>query len=77
MMSISKSLADENFFVVIDGETKSYKIVPQMSSTLRKNLVFWQTEKNDEEDFSKNFYLTCLNQELPLVHLTVFWRVQI
>ena len=57
MMSISKSLADEKFFVVMDGETKSYRIVPQMSSTLRKNLVFWQTEKNDDEDFSKYFYL--------------------
>ena len=65
MMSISKTLADETFTVVIDGETKSFKIVPEMSSTLRKSLVFWQTEKTDDEDLRKIF----LSSSFDLMHL--------
>ena len=54
MMSISKNLADQTHTVVINGETESLKIVPQFSSSLRKNLVFWQLEKTDDEGSRQN-----------------------
>ena len=50
MITITKDLAKETFNAVIDGETVAFKIVPQMSSSLRRNLVFWQMEKPDGED---------------------------
>lgn len=56
MLTISKRLADDTFEVFMDGETKSIKIVPQISSTLRRNLVFWQTEEADDEGSMKIFH---------------------
>ena len=40
-MSITRKLADETFYVM-DGKTKPYKIVPQIASSLRTDLIFWQ-----------------------------------
>ena len=43
MMSITQNLAGETYKTAIDGETQSFRIVPQISSSLRLDLVFWQT----------------------------------
>ena len=50
MITVTKELAKETFNAVIDGETVDFQIVPQMSSSLRRNLVFWQMEKPDGEE---------------------------
>ena len=43
MMEITENLSEETFKVLINGETQTLKLVPQIASSLRMDLIFWQT----------------------------------
>ena len=45
MKKITDNLAEKVFDVPIDGLTRKYQIVPQFSSTLRRDIVFWEKLK--------------------------------
>ena len=47
MLKITDDLADKVFDVPIDGLTRKYQIVPQFSSTLRRDIVFWEKLKQN------------------------------
>ena len=45
MLKITDNLAEKVFDVPIDGISRKYQIVPQFSSTLRRDLYFWEKLK--------------------------------
>ena len=49
MVNITRYLADQEYEVKIDGETHTYKIVPDFSSKLRAHIFFWQDLRNPIE----------------------------
>ena len=50
MIEVTKTLAPQEYMVKRRNETKKVQIVPQIASTLRKNLIFWgQHEDNNTQ----------------------------
>ena len=47
MLKITDNLAEKVFDVPIDGISRKYQIVPQFSSTLRRDLYFWEKLKQN------------------------------
>ena len=54
MIEVTKTLAPQEYMVKRRNETKKVQIVPQIASTLRKDLVFWE-QHNDNNTQSKGF----------------------
>ena len=50
MITVTKELVKEKYNAIFDRETVKFQIVPQISSSLRKNLVFWQMERPDGDE---------------------------
>ena len=42
MLNVTNELAEKEYFVRIDGETKKYQVVPEFCSKLRAHLYFWE-----------------------------------
>ena len=42
MMAVTKSLSKNVHHIKMKDETEEYQFVPQLSSTLRLDLVFWE-----------------------------------
>ena len=47
MIEVTKTLAPQEYMVKLKNETKKLQIVPQIASTLRKNLVFWKPHEDN------------------------------
>ena len=45
MMAVTQKLAKETFNIEQNGKSICYKIVPQFSSSLRKDLVLWKKDE--------------------------------
>ena len=52
MFEVTKTLAVQDYIVGRGNETRKVQIVPQLASTLRKDLVFW--EQMDDDDHRGN-----------------------
>lgn len=56
MLKVTNFLAEQVFVVPIEGETKSYQIVPHFSSTLRRELYFWKNLPSTSEGESQHLF---------------------
>ena len=56
MLKVTNFLAEQVFVVPIEGGTKSYQIVPQFSSTLRRELYFWKNLPSTSEGESQYLF---------------------